>query len=190
MSTRSGYNRRRRNTISTFRAARCSRSIRSGPATSSTPLASSVRKACSISIAVNTWIPYEVHTSPHDLPDYDEPLFPVADTPIGRLGCAICYDWLFPEAMRQLAANGAEVLIRVSAYGSVGRNRADGVVDGGESLSRTGEHCLRGSRKPGRESQALSALLVARWKSGSRFRRADAGGSITWARRADRGRAG
>src|SRR5829696_1988203 len=22
---------------------------------------------------VNTWIPYEVHASPHDLPDYDEP---------------------------------------------------------------------------------------------------------------------
>jgi predicted amidohydrolase len=40
----------------------------------------------------------------------------VADTPIGRLGAAICYDWLFPEAIRQLAANGAEVLIRDSAY--------------------------------------------------------------------------
>jgi predicted amidohydrolase len=65
---------------------------------------------------VNTWIPYEVHTSPHDLAGYDEPLFPVADTPIGRIGCAICYDWIFPEAMRQLAANGAEVMIRVSAY--------------------------------------------------------------------------
>ncbi len=65
---------------------------------------------------VNTWLPYEVHTSPHDLQGYDEPLFPVADTPIGRIGCAICYDWLFPEAMRQLAANGAEVLVRVSAY--------------------------------------------------------------------------
>ena len=65
---------------------------------------------------VNPWIPFEVHASPHDLEDYDEPLFPVADTPIGRLGCAICYDWLFPEAIRQLAANGAEVLIRVSAY--------------------------------------------------------------------------
>jgi hypothetical protein len=65
---------------------------------------------------VNPWIPYEVHTSPHDLPGYDEPLFPVADTPIGRIGCAICYDWLFPEVLRQLAANGAEVLIRVSAY--------------------------------------------------------------------------
>jgi formamidase len=65
---------------------------------------------------VNTWIPYEVHTSPHDLAGYDQPLFPVADTPIGRIGCAICYDWLFPEAMRQLTANGAEVLVRVSAY--------------------------------------------------------------------------
>jgi predicted amidohydrolase len=65
---------------------------------------------------VNPWIPYEVHASPHDLDDYDEPLFPVADTPIGRIGCAICYDWLFPEAIRQLAANGAEVLVRVSAY--------------------------------------------------------------------------
>jgi predicted amidohydrolase len=65
---------------------------------------------------VNPWIPYEVHTSPHDLPGYDEPLFPVAETPIGKLGCAICYDWIFPEALRQLTANGAEVLIRVSAY--------------------------------------------------------------------------
>ena len=65
---------------------------------------------------VNTWIPFEVHASPHDLEGYDEPLFPVADTPIGRIGCAICYDWIFPEAIRQLAANGAEILIRVSAY--------------------------------------------------------------------------
>jgi len=65
---------------------------------------------------VNPWIPFEVHSSPHDIPGYDEPLFPVTDTPIGRIGCAICYDWLFPEAIRQLAANGAEVLVRVSAY--------------------------------------------------------------------------
>jgi len=65
---------------------------------------------------MNTWIPYEVQSSPHDLPGYHEPLFPVVDTPIGNIGCAICYDWLFPEAIRQLAANGAEVLVRVSAY--------------------------------------------------------------------------
>jgi predicted amidohydrolase len=65
---------------------------------------------------VNPWIPWEVHASPHDLPGYGEEMFPVADTPIGKLGCAICYDWLFPECLRQLTANGAEVLIRVSAY--------------------------------------------------------------------------
>ncbi len=65
---------------------------------------------------VNTWIPWEVHASPHDLPDYQEEPFPVADTPIGKLGVAICYDWVFPEAIRQIAANGAEVLLRVSAY--------------------------------------------------------------------------
>ena len=65
---------------------------------------------------VNPWLPWEVHASPHDLKDYDEELFPVADTPIGRIGVAICYDWFFPESLRQLAANGAEVLIRVSAY--------------------------------------------------------------------------
>lgn len=65
---------------------------------------------------VHPWIPWEVHTSPHDLPDYSEPFFPVAETELGVLGAAICYDWLFPEAIRELAVQGAEVLIRVSAY--------------------------------------------------------------------------
>src|SRR5262245_38501980 len=65
---------------------------------------------------VHPWIPWEVHASPHDLPGYDLEPFPVAETEIGRIGCAICYDWLFPEAIRQLALNGAEVLVRVSAY--------------------------------------------------------------------------
>ena len=37
-------------------------------------------------------------------------------TEIGNLGAAVCYDWLFPEAIRQLELKGAEVLIRVSAY--------------------------------------------------------------------------
>jgi predicted amidohydrolase len=65
---------------------------------------------------VNTWIPWEVHASPHDLEGYDDPVFPVVETPIGNLGVAVCYDWVFPEPCRQLTANGAEVLIRVSAY--------------------------------------------------------------------------
>ena len=65
---------------------------------------------------VHPWLPWEVHASPHDIPGYAENPFPVADTEIGVLGCAICYDWLFPEAIRELAIQGAEVLIRVSAY--------------------------------------------------------------------------
>jgi predicted amidohydrolase len=65
---------------------------------------------------VNPWLPWEVHTSPHDLPDYPDALFPVAETEIGRIGAAICYDWLFPEAIRELAVQGAEILVRVSAY--------------------------------------------------------------------------
>ena len=65
---------------------------------------------------VNPWIPWEVHASPHDLKEYPDPLFPVADTELGRLGVATCYDWLFPEVTRQLVLNGAEVLVRISAY--------------------------------------------------------------------------
>lgn len=65
---------------------------------------------------VNPWIPWEVHASPHDFKDYlDEP-FPVVDTELGRLGVATCYDWLFPETIRQIAFNGAEVINRISAY--------------------------------------------------------------------------
>lgn len=65
---------------------------------------------------VNPWIPWEVHASPHDIAGYGDDPFPVVETELGKLGVAICYDWLFPETIRQLAFNGAEVLIRVSAY--------------------------------------------------------------------------
>lgn len=65
---------------------------------------------------VNPWIPWELHASPHDIAGYDRDPFPVVETEIGRIGCAICYDWLFPETIRQLAFNGAEILVRVSAY--------------------------------------------------------------------------
>jgi len=65
---------------------------------------------------VNPWIPWELHASPHDLIDYPLDPFPVVQTELGKLGVAICYDWLFPETLRQLAFKGAEVLLRVSAY--------------------------------------------------------------------------
>ena len=65
---------------------------------------------------VNTWVPWEVHTSPHDIEGYNEDVFPVADTELGRIAVATCYDWLFPETIRELAFRGAEVLVRISAY--------------------------------------------------------------------------
>jgi predicted amidohydrolase len=65
---------------------------------------------------VNPWIPWEIHASPHDIDGLADEHFPVVDTELGRLGVAICYDWLFPETIRQIAFNGAEVIIRVSAY--------------------------------------------------------------------------
>ncbi|MCW3489495.1 nitrilase-related carbon-nitrogen hydrolase [Dethiobacter alkaliphilus] len=65
---------------------------------------------------VNPWIPAESGTSPLQIEGYNEELFPVADTPIGKIGVLICYDIMFPENIRQLVFNGTEVLIRNSAY--------------------------------------------------------------------------
>jgi predicted amidohydrolase len=65
---------------------------------------------------VNPWIPWEVHASPHDIDGYPDDPLPVTDTEIGKLAVATCYDWLFPEVLRELALKGAEVLVRISAY--------------------------------------------------------------------------
>ncbi|MGH9518930.1 MAG: nitrilase-related carbon-nitrogen hydrolase [Terriglobales bacterium] len=37
---------------------------------------------------------------------------PVWDTPWGRCGLMVCYDWLFPEIARSLALRGAELLLQ------------------------------------------------------------------------------
>lgn len=40
--------------------------------------------------------------------------FRVWDTPIGRIGIMICFDWFFPEAMRTLAILGADIVAHPS----------------------------------------------------------------------------
>lgn len=69
----------------------------------------------------------EMAMSPHDLLDRYmeicgggktvlETLFPVTDTAIGRIGTFICMDGHFPEVTRALALQGAEILIRPTAF--------------------------------------------------------------------------
>lgn len=66
---------------------------------------------------INPWIPLEQATSPHDFLDkYEEPLFPVADTEIGKLGTYVCYDQFHPEVARELTVNGAEVHIKPTSF--------------------------------------------------------------------------
>lgn len=47
----------------------------------------------------------------------EDSLFPVVDTPIGRLACIICYDINWPEVTRCLAFNGAEVILMSTGDG-------------------------------------------------------------------------
>ena len=67
---------------------------------------------------VNPWIPIETHASPHAVAGYAEELWPVADTEIGRIGCLVCNDILFPETYRELAVRGVEVVIVANALPS------------------------------------------------------------------------
>jgi predicted amidohydrolase len=53
-----------------------------------------------------------------------EALFPVADTRLGRLATAICFDMNFPELHRALALRGAEVLLHPTAEPHNIRRRA------------------------------------------------------------------
>jgi predicted amidohydrolase len=65
---------------------------------------------------VQTFMPLEPATSPHSIAGYDEPLFPVADLSIGKVAIAICFDWIFPEILREYAMQGAEVFLGPKAY--------------------------------------------------------------------------
>jgi predicted amidohydrolase len=57
------------------------------------------------------------YTTPHDvLEEYtkrygEDSLFPIVDTPIGKVGCMICSDGFLPESARALALNGAEIIL-------------------------------------------------------------------------------
>lgn len=67
-------------------------------------------------------LPVERSVSPHDVwdewverhgDDLDD-LFPVADTEIGRIGVSLAIEGAYPEYVRGLALNGAEVICRIA----------------------------------------------------------------------------
>ncbi len=53
---------------------------------------------------VHLWGEEALYFAPGDLG------FPVFDTPVGKIGCQICYDCWFPESFRIAALQGAELL--------------------------------------------------------------------------------
>jgi len=71
---------------------------------------------------VHTHLGTEKTLSPYDVMDryYDlygkgktilETFFPVADTPLGKIGTLIAHDRIYPEAARAMTINGVEILI-------------------------------------------------------------------------------
>ncbi|GAA3268542.1 carbon-nitrogen hydrolase family protein [Dactylosporangium vinaceum] len=59
----------------------------------------------------------KVHQPLRENASYDSgDSFTAFDTPVGRLGLLICYDKAFPESARDLALDGAEIIVCVSAW--------------------------------------------------------------------------
>jgi predicted amidohydrolase len=62
----------------------------------------------------------------------------VVDTPLGRIGLSICYDFMFPEFIRRLVDDGAEIVINSTNWISNDFQRGMGWTGAAvESLART-----------------------------------------------------
>lgn len=60
--------------------------------------------------------------------DRNEDGFPVFDTPLGRIGMAICYDAWFPETFRSVALRGADLLVLPANWVPVPDQPEDGLA--------------------------------------------------------------
>jgi predicted amidohydrolase len=97
-----------------------------------------------------------------------EHLFPVVDTPIGRLGTAICFDNNFPETYRALACRGAEVIIHPTSEPHGGHRggwdaarRMRGFENTAYILSagHGGEFFLKGRAAPSARARGYSKIV-------------------------------
>jgi predicted amidohydrolase len=98
---------------------------------------------------------------------YDS-LFPVTETPIGRLGTAICFDNNFPETYRALAQRGAEVIIHPTSephgshrggWDAARRARAYENTVYVLSCGHGGEYFLEGRAAPSARARGYSKIV-------------------------------
>ncbi|WP_433220245.1 carbon-nitrogen hydrolase family protein [Dactylosporangium sp. CS-047395] len=72
----------------------------------------------------------KVHQPLRENASYDSgDSFTAFDTPVGRLGLLICYDKAFPESARDLALDGAEIIVCVSAWPGSRTNAPDDLAE-------------------------------------------------------------
>ncbi|MBT4740818.1 MAG: hypothetical protein HN793_05055 [Rhodospirillaceae bacterium] len=97
-----------------------------------------------------------------------EHLFPVADTPIGRLATTICFDNNFPETYRAMAQRGAEVILHPTSephgahrmgWDAARRMRAFENVAYVLSAGHGGEYFLPGRTSPSSRGRGYSKFI-------------------------------
>ena len=97
-----------------------------------------------------------------------EHLFPVADTPIGKLATTICFDNNFPETYRAMALRGAEVILHPTSephgahrmgWDSARRARGFENVAYIISCGHGGEYFLPGSKSPSSRGRGYSKIV-------------------------------
>ena len=117
---------------------------------------------------VNPWIPWEVHASPHDLPDYPTSRFRSWTRRSASSAWRSATTGSFPRRSARSPSRRRGHHPRVGVHGPVGHDAADGLVDADQPHARAGEHRLRRRGEPGRDACATtrrSAGRAAAWSS-------------------------
>ena len=129
------------------------------------------------------------HASPHDVPGYDEEPFPVAETPIGRIGCGDLLRLAVPRGHpRSWRRTGPRSWLRVSAYmdpwGATPPMDWWTLVNRARAIENLA-YVVAANQGP--RALELPALLVAGRQHGRRLRRPGPGAGRPRTRGEDRG---
>ena len=119
---------------------------------------------CTATARCIPWMPWEVHTSPHDcLPRLRRSAVPRGrDRDRHHRHCDLLRLALSRGDSRTGVGGRGGAGARVGVHGPVGRDAADGLVDRGQPLPGPGKPGLRRGRQSGGLCRPLSAVLLAR----------------------------